>query len=708
MKKKSGFTLVELLVTIVLLGVVTTVIIFNVTNVSKNSKKTEYERFVASIKSSASVYADMNPEAFQDLYVNKAFLYITVGNLIDSGLVDEKLKNPYTDEKVKRDEIVKASLDTTTEALTFEYPIDKSKDTKTEVFMVAIDDYVVWGEPYDCMQGLGSYRLALSDEEGNLITDVNTLKNDYHLACSMPNEFQKTNDNRYQTTESGNYDVTYTWLTKSGIKKSFTRTLRVNSKVTPGFKTYYDGVETNYDFDDLKNGKMWATPEYVASENRWKYLTYKPYIEGADEDSTAYSIKVQSIDPLGQEFYVAGSANNLISDFTTVYDAYEGNILYTLKTLVKGHYDKNYSYDAEGKYNMRQKLVLPKQYVSGDSTNWTTDKTFTIADKLGTNNTSIYSKFGIAKFEYRLANEGTEMNNSIGNDARYTFNKVANGNTVKNIDVRYPANECKEKLKYTYVYVRPINNNGFVGEWVKLDGYLTNQVDLLVLTNMKTGGANGSTCTDCNSCCKAEGGEACYYCNKNFYVNINGHNFVILERDNQGYLFSALNAVTNKCVNGSVTTLETWGVQTCDGYFTGTYNQTTATQTEIIKEATNMLSNISASKYFESYTLEGQTVKVGTFTADQFKKYTNAIFENANTNLWTVSKYTEVMESKVSDPYPHGNSTTYNNSYYYIQKGSNTTQSYYGACNQVKPAVKLKTIYTCGGNGTASNPYTII
>ena len=190
MKKKNGFTLVELLVTIVLLGVVTTVIIFNVTNISKNSKKTEYERFVASIKSSASVYADMNPEAFQDLYVNKAFIYVTVGNLIDSGLVDEKIKNPYTNEKVKRDELVKASLDTTTAALTFEYPIDKAKDTKTEVFMVAINDYVVWGEPYDCMQGLGSYRLALSDEEGNLITDTNTLKNDYHLACSMPNDFE--------------------------------------------------------------------------------------------------------------------------------------------------------------------------------------------------------------------------------------------------------------------------------------------------------------------------------------------------------------------------------------------------------------------------------------------------------------------------------------------------------------------------------------
>ena len=707
MKKKNGFTLVELLVTIVLLGVVTTVIIFNVTNISKNSKKTEYERFVASVKSSASVYADMNPEAFQDLYVNKAFIYVTVGNLIDSGLVDEKIKNPYTNEKIKRDELVKASLDTTTAALTFEYPIDKARDTKTEVVMVAISDYVVWGEPYDCMQGLGSYRLALSDEEGNLITDTNTLKNDYHLACSMPNDFEKTSDNRYKTSESGNYDVTYTWLTNSGVKKSFTRTLRVNSKVTPAFKTYYDGVETNYDFDDLNNGKMWATPEYVASENRWKHLTYKPYIEGADEESTSYNIKVQSKDPLGQEIYVAGSANNLISDFSTVYDAYDGNVLYTLKTIVRGHYDKNYSYDAEGKYNMRQKLVLPKQYISGYSTNWTTDKTYTIADKIGTNNTAVYSKFGIAKFEYRLANEGTEMNDSIINDARYTFNKIANSNTIKNIDVRYPSDECKGKLQYTYVYIRPINNNGFKGDWVKVDGYLTNQVDMLVLTNMKTGGTNGTICTDCNSCCKAEGGETCYYCNRKFFINLRGHNFVILERDNQGNLFSALNAVTTKCVSGSVTRLEKWGLQTCDGYFTGTYNQTTATEKYIEAEAANLISDIPSS-YFESYTIEGHTVKIGTFTADQFKKYSNAIFENANTNLWTITKYSEVKQSFVSDPYAHGNSTTYSNSYYYIQKGSNITQSYYGGCNQVKPAVKFGKIYTCGGNGTANNPYTII
>ena len=708
MNRKNGFTLVELLVTIVLLGIVTTVIIFNVSNVSKNSKKTDYERFVASIKSSASVYADMNPLAFQDLYVNKAFIYITIGDLIDSGLVDEKIKNPYTDKNASRDELVKVSLDTTTEALTFEYPIDKDKDTKTEVFMVAINDYVVWGEPYDCMQGIGTYRLALSDEEGNLITDEDKLKNEYHLAFSMPSDFEKTSDDRYSTTKSGNYDVTYTWLTKSGVKKSFNRTLKVNAKVTPAFKTYYDGVETTYDFDDLKNGNMWASPEYVASENRWKYLTYKPYIEGADEDSTTYSIKAQSIDPVANEFYVAGGENSYVNDFATKYDAYDGNVMYTLKTIVKGHYDKNYSYDAEGKYNMRQKLVLPLSYINGASTNWTTDKDYTIVDKVGAANVPIYSKFGISKFEYRFVEERNELQNDVINDTKYTFDKKANADTAKNIDVRYPGDLCKKGLKYMYVYMRAINSNGFIGDWVKVDGYLTNQIDLLVLTNSKTGGDNGGTCTDCNKCCKAGANDTCYYCNRKFYINLKGHTFVVLQRENGGLLFSALDGTSTKCVYGSISETQSWGVQTCDGYFRGTYSKTTATQTYILKEATNMFKDIPTEEYLAEFKVAGANTFVGTLTRDEFNKYTNGVYESASKRLWTVTKYTSTGVSYVSIPFNHGDSTTYSNSYYYVQVGSNTTSSYYGSCNLFKPTVKLKTIYTCEGNGTKESPYTIL
>ena len=165
-KTKRGFTLVELIVTIVLLGVVGAIIVYNMTSVATTNKETDYERFVAAIKSAASVYADANQEVFNQLYVDKAFIYFTVGDLVNDGLLDENLRNPYTEKKVDKSEKIKANLDTDSGAVVFEYPVEGNEE---ESFLVALSDYVVYGETYNCMQGAGTYKLSLSDEEGNLI-----------------------------------------------------------------------------------------------------------------------------------------------------------------------------------------------------------------------------------------------------------------------------------------------------------------------------------------------------------------------------------------------------------------------------------------------------------------------------------------------------------------------------------------------------------
>lgn len=690
MNKKNGFTLVELLVTVVLLGIVATIIVFNVTNVANSGKKADYEKFVSRIKSSASLYADMNPATFQDLYENKAFIYVTINDLIVSGKLDEDTVNPYTGTKVGRDELVKVSLDTTTAALTFTYPVDESEENK-ETFMVALNDYVVWGEAYDCMQGLGTYQLALSDEEGNLITDVNKLKNDYHLTCSFPNEFEKQSDGKYSTTIAGNYDITYNWITESGIKKSFTRTLNVNTKVKPGFKTYYDNKETTYDFDDLKNGKMWATPEYIASENRWKYLTYKPYIEGADEETTTYNIKVQSRNPVGTEFYVAGSQNNYIGDFTTKYDAYDGDVLYTIRTIVRGHHDKDYSYDAEGQYNMRQKLVLAKEYVNDIASNWTIDKDFIISDVIGKKNVPIYSKYGIAKFEYRLSNEEVKADSIV--DDNFVFNKVKNDNTLKNVNVRYPFESCKAGLKYQNIYIRPINTNGYIGEWTKLDAYLTNQVDLLLQTD-------SVGCNECKKCCKPDSSGSCSYCDKNKYLKINNYRFIALERYKNGTIKATYDGISGKCEYASTTVSGRWEVRTCDGLFRANYTVTRVVENKIKAKAGETISGIDA------YLVTRSSGNVSNVTKAEFKKYAAALY--ADEPYWTITVRTTLKRVYVSEPYNHGDSTTVTNSYYYVVNKNKLTEDFYGNCNYVKPIVVLKTLYTCEGDGTSDSPYIVL
>ena len=64
----KGFTLIELLVTVILLGIVATIVIYNTTTMSHKSKEREYEAFVAAVKSAAAGYSAQNSDVFASLY----------------------------------------------------------------------------------------------------------------------------------------------------------------------------------------------------------------------------------------------------------------------------------------------------------------------------------------------------------------------------------------------------------------------------------------------------------------------------------------------------------------------------------------------------------------------------------------------------------------------------------------------------------------
>lgn len=217
--KRRGFTLIELLATIVLLGCVVVIVIYNMTSVSNTSKEIEYERYVAAIKSAAENYVKNKPEEFKDLYVNRSYVYLTIEDLLRSGNLNEDLINPYTDEKIVYEDKIKAYLSHETGNIILEYPVEKQE----EMFLVAIADYVLLGEEYDCMQGAGSYQLSLSDKDGNLILLGNQkIVDKYNFQCSLPSNFD--------SKQVGTYEVNYTWITESGSKKSATRLLRVLPK----------------------------------------------------------------------------------------------------------------------------------------------------------------------------------------------------------------------------------------------------------------------------------------------------------------------------------------------------------------------------------------------------------------------------------------------------------------------------------------------
>ena len=138
------------------------------------------------------------------------------------------------------------------------------------------------------------------------------------------------------------------------LEKTATRTLRVLAKVQPSFRT-------NYDYTPGE----WYTPSYNVDTKTWTYLTYTPYIEGADQANTTFRITKQSNDPVGPRQNVT---DGYISEYYTypVDDGDKEHRLYRrtniFETVVQGHYREDYSYTAEGSMVTRDLVLVVRRH----------------------------------------------------------------------------------------------------------------------------------------------------------------------------------------------------------------------------------------------------------------------------------------------------------------------------------------------------------
>jgi len=98
---KKGFTLMELLVVIVIVGVVSVSSIISFANIKDSTAESERKNMYLEIQRAAQLYLDFNEDALNQL-VENGYTSVSVGTLAESNYVNSDLYDPVTNESIIR------------------------------------------------------------------------------------------------------------------------------------------------------------------------------------------------------------------------------------------------------------------------------------------------------------------------------------------------------------------------------------------------------------------------------------------------------------------------------------------------------------------------------------------------------------------------------------------------------------------------------
>jgi len=112
MRKKNGFTLVELIAVIIILVIMGLVLVPNIINMTKNSSEREYETIKKNVAIAAENYIVSYYDNYPELKLANGKVEIVVNDLINEGLLKSDLINPLTEEPLKGNTIVEITANT--------------------------------------------------------------------------------------------------------------------------------------------------------------------------------------------------------------------------------------------------------------------------------------------------------------------------------------------------------------------------------------------------------------------------------------------------------------------------------------------------------------------------------------------------------------------------------------------------------------------
>ena len=113
---KKGFTLVELLAVLVILGVITLVAVPSVITTNQKSVENEYNEFKKTVENAAEIYMETHIDQKPGVGETKS---ISVKVLKDAGFINSNLTNPKTKNVISDDDTISVKKENGTITYTY-------------------------------------------------------------------------------------------------------------------------------------------------------------------------------------------------------------------------------------------------------------------------------------------------------------------------------------------------------------------------------------------------------------------------------------------------------------------------------------------------------------------------------------------------------------------------------------------------------------
>lgn len=116
---RKGFTLIETLMVIVLIGIISLILVPNVINMINKNKTKSCENLKKNIISATKIYVNENKYDLNFTCDNK--VYITIATLKENGKISDDIKDPKTNIAISDEEKVEVTFNCTTKQFTYNF-----------------------------------------------------------------------------------------------------------------------------------------------------------------------------------------------------------------------------------------------------------------------------------------------------------------------------------------------------------------------------------------------------------------------------------------------------------------------------------------------------------------------------------------------------------------------------------------------------------